>query len=251
MLNALFHAAKQRFTVDRLPFPDLPEDMKGMPKVTQERCLGESCSMCAEACPTEAICFSGGAVTIDLGRCLACGACIVGCPTRTIQPELTMMTATTRREDLIISAAKPLPKKPFRKLKGRSIDVRVVSTGCSATDLEVNASLNPDFDGSRYGIRIVASPRFADILLVTGPVPRAMQEALYRCYEAMPEPRKVVAAGCSAISGGLHGGGYAEANGVEPHLGVDAYIPGNPPHPIAVTYGILLAADRSDSPTSP
>lgn len=242
MLNALIHAARQKFTVDPVAFPDLPEDMKGMPRIAEDPCLGEGCSKCVDLCPTGAIAFAEHEVQIDLGCCLACGACIVGCPSRTIQAERSTKTAVKNRQDLVISARRPLPKADLGKLTGKSIDVRVVSTGCSATDLEVNASLNPDFDGSRFGIRIVASPRFADVLLVTGPVPHSMQEPLIRCYEAMPDPRLVVAAGCSAISGGLHGGTWAHAEGVEPHLKVDAYIPGNPPHPLSVTYGILLAA---------
>lgn len=247
MLNALIHAAKQKFTVDPVDFPNLPEDMMGMPRLSEEPCAGEACSRCIELCPTGAIVFGNDGIEIDLGCCLACGACINACPTKTIQAERTTMTATKNREDLVITARKPLPKEDLGKLTGKSIDVRVVSTGCSATDLEVNASLNPDFDGSRYGIRVVASPRFADILLVTGPVPQAMQEPLVRCYDAMPDPRLVVAAGCSAISGGLHRGTYANGAGVEPHLKPDAFIPGNPPHPISVTYGILLAARQRPS----
>jgi len=241
MLNALIHAAKQKFTVDPIAFPDLPEDMKGMPRLADEPCIGKACSRCVGLCPTDAISIGADGIEIDLGCCAACGACIVGCPTKSIQAERSTMTAVKNRQDLVISARKPLPKQNLGKLAGKSIDVRVVSTGCSATDLEVNACLNPDFDGSRYGIRVVASPRFADVLLVTGPVPHAMQDPLIRCYEAMPDPRFVIAAGCSAISGGLHRGTYADAQGLEPHLKVDAYIPGNPPHPISVTYGILLS----------
>src|SRR5206468_10422859 len=127
-------------------------------------------------------------------------------------------------------------KAPFRN----SIHLRVVSTGDSAADLEVAAANNPIFDASRFGIHFVASPRFADALLVTGPVPRAMQEPLRRCYDAMAEPRLVIAAGASAISGGLHRGGYAEANGVDPILPVSVYIPGSPPHPWYILHGLLL-----------
>ncbi len=245
MLSALLHATKQRFTVDRTPFPDLPADMKGLPKLSSQTCAGEGCSKCADACPMGAIEVSGDRVRIDRGQCIACGACIVGCPTKTIVAERSTMTAVRNREDLVIStdspSAAPSDTPPSIGLFRRSVDVRVVSTGCSATDLEVNASLNPDFDGSRFGIRFVASPRFADVLLVTGPVPRAMQEPLLQCYQAMAEPRLVIAAGCSAICGGLHRNGYADARGVDPHLKVDVYIPGNPPHPIAISYGIVLA----------
>jgi Ni,Fe-hydrogenase III small subunit len=96
----------------------------------------------------------------------------------------------------------------------------------------------------------VASPRFADALLVTGPVGRAMQEPLRRCYEAMAEPRLVIAVGTCAVSGGVHRGGYAEANGVEPVLPVAAYVPGCPPHPWSIIHGILLAMGADMEPGS-
>jgi Ni,Fe-hydrogenase III small subunit len=120
--------------------------------------------------------------------------------------------------------------------------VREVSTGCNATDLEVAATTNAIFDCSRFGIHFVASPRFADALIVTGPVGRAMREPLLRCYEAMAEPRLVIAVGTCAISGGVHRGGYADANGATPHLPVDAFVPGCPPHPWSIIHGVLLAA---------
>jgi Ni,Fe-hydrogenase III small subunit/ferredoxin len=129
---------------------------------------------------------------------------------------------------------------PFR----RSLHIREVSTGCSATDLEVAAINNPIFDVARFGVQFVASPRFADALLVTGPVGRAMQEPLRRCFDAMAEPRLVIAAGTCAISGGLHRGGYAEANGVAEILPVAAYVPGCPPHPWSIIHAILLAMGR-------
>jgi Ni,Fe-hydrogenase III small subunit len=104
--------------------------------------------------------------------------------------------------------------------------------------------MNPIFDAARFGIHFVASPRHADALLVTGPVPRAMQEPLRRCYEAMAEPRLVIAVGAAAISGGVHAGGYAEANGVDAVLPVDVYVPGHPPHPWMVVHGMMVAMGR-------
>src|SRR5439155_16038429 len=83
--------------------------------------------------------------------------------------------------------------------------------------------------------------RFADALLITGPVARAMQEPLRRCWDAMAEPRLVIAVGASAISGGLHRGGYAQANGVDAVLPVAVYVPGHPPHPWYILHGILVA----------
>jgi Ni,Fe-hydrogenase III small subunit len=106
--------------------------------------------------------------------------------------------------------------------------------------------MNPVFDVARFGVQFVASPRFADALLVTGPVGRAMQSPLRRCYDAMAEPRLVIAVGSCAISGGLFRDGYAEAQGVEPVLPVDIYIPGCPPHPWSIVHGLLLAMGRGD-----
>jgi Ni,Fe-hydrogenase III small subunit len=137
----------------------------------------------------------------------------------------------------------PSSERPFL----RSIHLREVATGDSAADLEVAATNNPIFDSSRFGIHFVASPRFADALVVTGPVPLAMQDPLLRCYEAMAEPRLVIAAGASAISGGVHRGGYAQANGVDSILPVDVYVPGSPPHPWYLLHGILLAMGRDDT----
>jgi len=130
---------------------------------------------------------------------------------------------------------------PGQGLFSRSVDVRAVSTGCNATDLEVAATTNAIFDSSRFGIQFVASPRFADVLLVTGPVGRAMHKPLIRCFEAMADPRIVIAVGTCAISGGVHRGGYAEANGLTPHLEVHAFVPGCPPHPWSIIHGLLLA----------
>jgi Ni,Fe-hydrogenase III small subunit len=126
--------------------------------------------------------------------------------------------------------------------------MREVSTGCNATDQEVAATTNPIFDVARFGVHFVASPRFADALVVTGPVGRAMQSPLRRCYEAMAEPRLVIAVGTCAISGGLFRDSYADAQGVEPILPVDVYVPGCPPHPWSIIHGILLAMGRRISP---
>lgn len=120
----------------------------------------------------------------------------------------------------------------------------MVSTGDSASDLEVLATTNAIFDVGRLGVHFVASPRFADALLVTGPVGKAMREPLMRCYDAMAEPRLVIAVGTSAISGGLHRGGYAGANGVTDLLPVAAFVPGDPPHPWSIIHGILLSMGR-------
>ncbi len=204
---------------------------------------------CVGVCPTQAISIEadtdGAVVKLDRGKCIGCNACVSACSTATITRDLSTRIASRTREGLVLTnrhAATPdQPSAPSPFL--RSLQIREVSTGDNSVDQEVNASTNPIFDISRFGISFVASPRFADALLVTGPVGNAMQEPLLRCYEAMAEPRLVIAAGTDAISGGLHRGGCAGTNGIC-DLPVDIYIPGAPPHPWSIIHGIMLAMGR-------
>ena len=247
MNNSLMTIFKTGIITQRDIFPDLPDEADGLPAVTAAPCAGAACGRCAAACPAGAVSVSDDTVTLDRGRCLSCGACREVCPSGTITRDRSTRTAVSRREELILTnrsgsvADQPEPARlPFR----RSLHIREVSTGDNAADLEVIAGTNAIFDIARFGIHFVASPRFADALLVTGPVGRNMQEPLRRCYDAMAEPRLVIAVGVSAISGGLHGRGYAEADGVSGILPVNVYIPGDPPHPWSIIHGILLAMGR-------
>ena len=126
---------------------------------------------------------------------------------------------------------------------GRSLHVRQVDAGsCNGCELEIAATTNPLYDLERFGIHLVASPRHADVLLVTGPVTRNMEIALRRTYDAAPEPRVVVAVGACGCSGGIFGEGtYAAVGGVDRVLPVDVYIPGCPPRPQAILNGLLVA----------
>lgn len=246
MRNTLLSVIKTGILTQQHLFPDLPEDANGLPMVTKAPCEGGSCGKCKELCPTQAIQLCENGVTLDLGRCIGCQLCVEVCPSGCIVRNRSTKIAVLSREQLVLSAdqkAAPI-KQPANKPFRRSLHVRAVSTGDSASDLEMIASTNAVFDITRFGVHFVASPRFADALMVTGPVPHAMQEPLRRCYEAMAEPRVVIALGTSAISGGLHSGGYAEANGVGAILPVDCFIPGDPPHPWSLLYGVLLAMGR-------
>src|SRR5271165_1212562 len=134
---------------------------------------------------------------------------------------------------------KTLGERARRKL-GRSLAIREVDAGsCNGCELEIHALNNPVYDAERFGLRFVASPRHADVLLVTGPVTWNMREALERTWAATPAPKWVVAVGGCAIDGGLFAGGYACASGVADVLPVDVRIPGCPPSPTALLQGLL------------
>jgi Ni,Fe-hydrogenase III small subunit/ferredoxin len=229
-----------------------------------------------EVCPTDAISVfkidDKNNVRLDLGSCIGCGYCVDACPTGTIQNNPTTRVAVRTREELILTTAGACAEAANKEIVmqgrtsakiptadsldkahwfGRSLAARVVSTGCSACDMELGAAGNPIFDMERFGVHIVASPRFADALIITGPVSKGMQEALVSCYGAMSSPRVVVALGACAISGGVHKGGYAEANGVENILPVNVYIPGCPPHPWSIIHGMLLAMGKEHLAPAP
>ena len=128
-----------------------------------------------------------------------------------------------------------------RRRLGRSLSIRQVDAGsCNACELEIHALGNAYYDLERFGLRFVASPRHADVLLVTGPVTLNMREALERTWTATPGPKWVVAAGACATDGGLFAGSYACAGGVGKVLPVDIYIPGCPPSPTALLKGLLV-----------
>jgi Ni,Fe-hydrogenase III small subunit len=123
---------------------------------------------------------------------------------------------------------------------GRSLSIRHVDAGsCNGCELEIHALSNAFYDLERLGLRFVASPRHADVLTVTGPVTKNMREALLRTYDAMPDPKWVVAIGRCAVDAGLFAGSYAVAGGVKDVLPVDLHIPGCPPNPRRLLAGLL------------
>lgn len=150
--------------------------------------------------------------------------------------------------DLDAALADRLAQAARRRL-GRSLAIREVDAGsCNGCELEINALNNAYYDLDRYGIRFVASPRHADVLLVTGPVTKNMREALERTYNATPNPRWVVAAGDCAIDGGCFAGSYAVLGGVAQVVPVDLEIPGCPPTPTDLLRGLLALMDAADRP---
>jgi Ni,Fe-hydrogenase III small subunit len=134
---------------------------------------------------------------------------------------------------------------------GRSLSIREVDAGsCNGCELEIHALNNAFYDLERFGLKFVASPRHADVLFVTGPVTRNMQEALERTYRAMPDPKWVVAVGDCAIDGGLFAGSYAVLGGVGSALPVDLVIRGCPPRPSDLLQGLLALMESPPARSS-
>jgi Ni,Fe-hydrogenase III small subunit/Pyruvate/2-oxoacid:ferredoxin oxidoreductase delta subunit len=208
----------------------------------------------AEACPTGAIAVrdDGGSppVTVDYGLCVFCGQCADVSPGGAVRVTREFELAVTDRRDLVLPSTRlqATGRKldaNIRRVLGRSLAIRQVDAGsCNGCELEINALNNPVHDIERFGIHFVASPRHADMLLVTGPVTRNMELALRKTYDAAPEPKLVVAVGACGISGGIFGTNYATRGGVDQVIPVDVYIPGCPPRPEALLHGILLAVGR-------
>jgi Ni,Fe-hydrogenase III small subunit len=132
-----------------------------------------------------------------------------------------------------------------RRKLGRSLSIREVDAGsCNGCELEIHALNNAFYDLERFGLRFVASPRHADMLLVTGPVSKNMREALARTYNATPDPKWVVAVGDCVVNGGIFAGSYAVTGGVKDVIPVDLHIRGCPPRPVQLLQGLLALMER-------
>jgi Ni,Fe-hydrogenase III small subunit/formate hydrogenlyase subunit 6/NADH:ubiquinone oxidoreductase subunit I len=232
----------------------------------------------AEACPTGAISLAdkndSRKVTVDYGLCVFCGLCAEASSEQAVRITQEFELATSDRRNLVLTAEYSLnagrthrglrkvdrqlvsteidvetfgkrTRETIQKLLGRSLAIREVDAGsCNGCEVEIVALNNPIHDIERFGIQFVASPRHADMLLVTGPVTRNMELALLKTHRAMAEPKVVVAVGACGISGGIFGVNYASLGSVDKVLPVDVYIPGCPPRPQALLHGILLAVGR-------
>jgi len=229
------------------------------------------------ACPIGALaCEEGGGtrtVTLDLGKCTFCGLCADA--DAAIRMTNVRELAARRKADLVTTAKYELSpsgvqqrllghqsstldsqqaslesvgaelKARVEKVLGRSLNIREVDAGsCNGCEVEIAGLNSPVYDIERFGIHFVASPRHADMLLVTGPVSRNMELALRKTYDATPGPRLVVAVGACGCSGGIFGQSYASLGGVDKVIPVDVYVPGCPPNPYALLHGILLALGK-------
>ncbi len=145
----------------------------------------------------------------------------------------------------IVELAAKLDRASRRKL-GRSLAIREVDAGsCNGCELEIHALNNAFYDLERFGLKFVASPRHADVLLVTGPVSKNMREGLLRTYNATPDPKWVVAVGDCAANGGIFAGSYAVEGGVKNVVPVDLHIPGCPPTPTALLKGLIALVESA------
>ena len=260
-------------------YPDAPAVVSGQFRGAPEFDLAiwRDARPAAEVCPTGAIalCDQDGVrrVTIDYGLCIFCGQCADASPDGAVRVTREFELATRERASLLLQAEYSLRadgshdrliaeqrtsadgpgtaeaagkvSDAIRQTLGRSLAIRQVDAGsCNGCELEIAALNNPVHDIERFGIHFVASPRHADMLLVTGPVTRNMELALQKTYAATPDPKVVVAVGACGISGGIFGTNYATRGGVDSTIPVDVYIPGCPPRPEALLHGILLAVGR-------
>jgi formate hydrogenlyase subunit 7 len=233
---------------------DGQQGVLGIPRYDPVQCR-QGCNDCERACVTHAITAAPDGQSppaVDWGKCIVCQRCTEVCPTGAFSPSHDWAVGVTTRDELhwvdrhaLRTEGNPgrQDKRPFQ----RSLHVRHVDAGsCNGCESELQALNNPFYNLHRLGIFFTPSPRFADVLLVTGPVTHAMKRALLEAYDAMPEPRWVIATGTCAVSGGVSGGNYACGTGLSELLPVDLYLPGCPPNPAAIIHALLMLLGRAE-----
>jgi Ni,Fe-hydrogenase III small subunit len=210
-----------------------------------------------QLCVAKAIETAGRKARLDVGKCILCGRCQEAAP-EVFHIGSAFELSTKARQELIQLSGKlgSHEHKPYEqtgkelkekisKILHRSLAIREIDAGsCNGCEVEITALNNAIYDIERFGVHFVASPRHADVLLVTGPASRNMEIALRRTFDATPDPKIVVAVGACGCSGGIFGDTYATTGGIDKVVPVDVYIPGCPPTPQAILYGLLLAVDR-------
>ncbi len=267
MLRILLNALRTGVVTTQYPAqPSVPPDrFRGAPVLRPGSGLPPP-AVCPTGALSERFDAAGRHVALDLARCVFCGRCAEDPWAGAVAMGRGFELAARSRADLRIEVVADNPTVPaegpapepaaeaagasseIRRVLGRSLHLRHLDAGsCNACDWELTALLNPVYDVRRLGIDFVASPRHADGVVVTGPVTRNLETAVRRTFEAVPDPRVVIAVGACAASGGIVGEGYASAGGVDRVLPVDVYIPGCPPRPEAIIFGLLVAVGRLDA----
>jgi Ni,Fe-hydrogenase III small subunit/ferredoxin len=204
-------------------------------------------------CPTGAIRSEGDVLRVDTGRCILCGRCvrewpdlfgwISGSQTARLHRQALVVPQLPDTDDAVERVRRQLAARTG--MLRRSVHVRHVDAGSDGSEeWEVLALLNPVYDVHRLGIFFTASPRHADVLLVTGAGSHGMAEPLRRTMDATPRPLVVIAGGTDAVSGGLVAPSYATADGIGDLVDVDVWVPGSPPSPFSLLYALLLAVGR-------
>jgi Ni,Fe-hydrogenase III small subunit/NAD-dependent dihydropyrimidine dehydrogenase PreA subunit len=227
---------------------------RARPVIADTACAS-GCNACTTQCPTQAVVLpgpGGAEVGIDLGACVMCGECAPVCPENKIRFSSDVRLCATTRSGLVVTQARahldPVAvSAELHQRFGRSLKLRSVSSGgCNGCEMEINALSNVNFDLGRYGIDMVASPRHADALVLSGPLTRNMAQAVRTCWEAMPAPKFVIAVGACAISGGVFQGSSALERSFLDEFPPSLYVPGCPAHPLTFITGILdlLGIDR-------
>jgi Ni,Fe-hydrogenase III small subunit/ferredoxin len=241
MLKMLKKIMQQGNVTEDYFMSGVPTRFRGRLEVEDRRC--RDCLKCASICPTEAIKIRKNKLYVDHDACIFCGRCVDFCDKDGLKHTLNYECAHLGGQ-----LAEELGSDVARKIQsvlGRSLAIRHVDVGsCNACDFEMSALLNPVFDLSQYGIDFVASPRHADMLMVTGVVTRNLKSALEATLRATPAPRLIMAVGACACSGKVFGDTYAQEGAVNDFAPVDVFVPGCPPRPQALLYGLLLALDR-------
>ncbi|HEX6402504.1 MAG TPA: NADH:ubiquinone oxidoreductase [Pseudonocardiaceae bacterium] len=204
-------------------------------------------------CPTGAIRSAEGVLRVDTGRCILCGRCVrerpdlfswaPGTHTARLHREALVVPQLPETDEAVDEVRRQLAARTG--MLRRSVHVRHVDAGSDgAEEWEVMALLNPVYDVHRLGIFFTASPRHADVLLVTGAGSHGMAEPLRRTVEATPRPLVAIAAGADAVNGGLVAPSYAVAGGLGELINVDVWVPGSPPSPFSLLHALLLAVGR-------
>ena len=251
LLRARRHQGRRTIAYPDGPLPPLSPRFRGHPVLDAARCA-DGCQACADACPTGAIVIQP-ALQVDLGKCLFCAECVSACPSGAVSFGGDYRLAARTRSDLVVDEVRAVRlatalDERMRRLFGRSLKLRQVSAGgCNGCESELNVLSTVVWDIGRFGIQIVASPRHADGLLVTGPVTANMRLALQKTYEAVAPPKLVIAVGGCAIAGGPYQGHPEVHDGADAVVPVDLYVPGCPPHPLTILDGLLRLLGRLES----
>jgi Ni,Fe-hydrogenase III small subunit/ferredoxin-like protein FixX len=236
-------------------------DGSRMPEILADRLTSAIVQRLVEVCPTAALSMEESeacrCLQLSYGKCIGCGKCMEAGEGAVVPAKHFTRCGVAKEQTVRLwdvdgrAEVTPLAPNPeeargvIHSLLQRALNVRQLDAGsCNGCEAEISALTNPYYDLERFGIHFVASPKHADMLLVTGPVTRNMAEAVKATYEAVPAPKLVVAVGACGCSGGIFAGSHAIVGAVDAVIPVDGFIPGCPPTPTMLITGILEVLRR-------